>query len=445
MKNKKTQTTDVLDKDSTTNISKSWIQRLKDESWEAEILVSTVAIFGTFQLFKIISWSTNMFIDLLPQNQYLIGYFIVFFGLIAVSILASMFIIHFVLRAYWVGLVGLNSVFPDYSIENSAYSKIYTEKLISILPKLKDSILKVDELCSVIFSAAFTFLFLFLYIALFSSVYLLLFNILSEYIPSYLLLIPAVIINFLMLVQFIFTLIANTKKNKENEAMQIWLFKIVKYTYLLMLGPLYKFIVQIMMIFSSNFKKNKSLIYLLISFLFIGLITGFFQIKNTNILHLIAKGNNIALDKTEIYIGYYQTENEDVDFLLTPEITSDIIQNNILKVFIPIYKHERYLRKDQCGTYIKKEGLTKSEQRLEKRNFHLNCYYKYNKIYLNGKIVQTEFNKYVHPKTNQFGVVAYIKLTNALDGKNTLKIKKDYGDNNDNNTEWEIPFQYILK
>ncbi len=30
------------------DVSKSWTQRLKDESWKAEILVSTVAIFGAF-------------------------------------------------------------------------------------------------------------------------------------------------------------------------------------------------------------------------------------------------------------------------------------------------------------------------------------------------------------------------------------------------------------
>jgi len=34
--------------------SKNWLQRLKDESWEAELLVSAIAIFGTFQLFGII-------------------------------------------------------------------------------------------------------------------------------------------------------------------------------------------------------------------------------------------------------------------------------------------------------------------------------------------------------------------------------------------------------
>ena len=35
-------------------VSKGWLQRLKEESWEAELLVSAIAIFGTFQLFAVI-------------------------------------------------------------------------------------------------------------------------------------------------------------------------------------------------------------------------------------------------------------------------------------------------------------------------------------------------------------------------------------------------------
>ena len=30
-----------------------WLQRLKDESWEAELLVSAIAVFGTYQLFDL--------------------------------------------------------------------------------------------------------------------------------------------------------------------------------------------------------------------------------------------------------------------------------------------------------------------------------------------------------------------------------------------------------
>jgi polyferredoxin len=90
---------------------KSWIDNLKDQSWEAELLVSAIAIFGTFQLFSGIDWWVNAFINVLNPSQYFIGYMIVFFGLLAVSILVAMFVIHFFLRSYWIGLIGLNSVF----------------------------------------------------------------------------------------------------------------------------------------------------------------------------------------------------------------------------------------------------------------------------------------------------------------------------------------------
>ena len=114
--------------------SKSWLHRLKDESWEAELLVSAVAIFAILKSFAILGWLVIYFIDTLEPTQYFIAYFIIVPGYLAIGILAAMFTIHFTLRAYWIGLVGLNSVFPDYGLEDSAYSPIYTEKLLKFLP-----------------------------------------------------------------------------------------------------------------------------------------------------------------------------------------------------------------------------------------------------------------------------------------------------------------------
>jgi hypothetical protein len=45
-----TETTEALEYKKTLK----WLQRLKDESWEAELLVSAIAIFGTFQLFALV-------------------------------------------------------------------------------------------------------------------------------------------------------------------------------------------------------------------------------------------------------------------------------------------------------------------------------------------------------------------------------------------------------
>ncbi|MEM9341207.1 MAG: hypothetical protein AAGA66_20930, partial [Bacteroidota bacterium] len=101
-----------MDSEQKITASKTWIQKLKEESWQAEILISTIAIYGSLQLYGQIDSFASLVIDYLPPGEYTKGYLIVSFGVIAVCVLTTMFIIHFLLRTYWIGLVGLNSVFP---------------------------------------------------------------------------------------------------------------------------------------------------------------------------------------------------------------------------------------------------------------------------------------------------------------------------------------------
>lgn len=400
---------------------KSWLQRLKDESWEAELLVSAIAIFGTFKLFGIINWLTNLFINMLYPNQYTIGYMIVFFGLIAISILASMFVIHFILRAYWIGLVGLNSVFPDYSIKDSAYSKVYTEKILENLPKLEDSIEKADELCSVIFSAAFTFLSMYMYMAIIATLYILLFNILSTFIPETILLIPALLLFVFVFGQSIFAIYANTKRNKEKVGLQLSLYKLSTIVSSILFGPLYKSISQVTMIFTSNFKKKKRLAYLMLTFITCGFIVAIVQITNTNILYLAHHEKYI--DNNLIRGSFYDIYNEENDFLLTPELETDKLTSNTIKVFIPLYKHERKARLAVCN--YEKEGLTDAE---EDELVH-QCYKKYLSVKVNNEIQKVEFSRYMHPRTDQFGVLTYFQANNLKTGKNNIEIQKKTGMN----------------
>ncbi len=438
---KRIEDNDKIDLAQSVETSKSWLQKLKEESWEAELLVATIAIFGTFQMFDLINWSTNKFIDVLNPNQYMIGYFIVYFGLLAISILISMFVIHFFLRAYWIGLVGLNSVFPDYSIKDSAYSKIYTEKILSILPKLKDSIQKVDELCSVIFSAAFTFLLIYMYLGLVASIYLLIFNLLSDYVHAYILLIPVIFIIISLFVQMVITIISNLKSNREKKKLQIWNFKIVRFVSIIMYGPLYKSILQVSMIFGSNFKKKKSLIYLILLFLFSGMLVSIYQMTNTNIPYLVKRDS--FFDETKSYSSFYKIENEHNTFLLNPEIDSDKVESNILKVFIPIFSHEERMRQNICGSFIGNTKKSNTEQDKDERAHLLNCYQKYNLVYLNGVEKKVDYLRYEHPITHQSGVIGYIDITNQKKGINSLVIKKIYAKGN--SSEWTIPFYFTSK
>lgn len=416
----------------------NWIQRLKDESWEAELLVSAIAIYGTFQLFGLIDWATNKFIDVLSPEQRVIGYFIVFTGLLAVSILVSMFVIHFFLRAYWVGLVGLNSVFPDYSLQDSAYSEIYTKKILSILPKLKDSIQKVDALCSVIFSAAFCILLIYAYIAITSSIYLFIYNWLAIYVSEKILMIPIALIALIFILQTLIAVVANLKTFKQNDSIQQFYFIIVKLASILMFGPLYKNLLQITMIFGSNFKKNKGLVRLIILFISCGLVVAVVQVSNTNIFYLINK--DYFFDSTKAYFGYYESENTESNFLLTPEIDSDVIKRNVIRLFIPIFDHEKNIRQEVCKPFEKDPNASQSINKQNKKAYLLDCYHLYNLVYLNEQKVTLDFMKYFHPRTQQFGILGYIGIENLKRGKNVLTIRKSVGE--DIYDEWSIPFYF---
>ncbi|WP_405395547.1 hypothetical protein [Maribacter sp. Asnod2-G09] len=427
------ETTPVLDNKK--NIK--WLQRLKEESWEAELLVSAIAIFGTFQLFGLIEWVTNKYIDLLPIEQYFYGYMIVFLGLLAISILVSMFVIHFILRAYWIGLVGLNSVFPDYSVEDSVYSKIYTEKILSILPKQENTIHKVDELCSVIFSSAFTILLIYSYMSLFLSIYMLIYNLLLDYVPSYILLIPLFIISGLLVLQMIFSVIGNLKKYKANVWVQTWMFKLVKLTSMVTYGPLYRNLLQVTMVFGSNFKKKKSLVYLVLLFFASGMLLSLIKIQDTNIPHLIfPKDHDVNL----MYLSYYGDQNPDESFLLTPQIQSDIIEGETVKLFIPVFHHERNYQKDTCGEFIEDESLSNEKNRLNSRKYFLDCYEKYHKVALNGAPLVIDFLKKDHAVSEQFGIVGFIDKELLQKGENTLVVTKTLGDVKE--FTWTIPFYY---
>lgn len=421
-----------------TQDNKGWLQRLKDESWEAELLISTIAIFGTLQLFKLGTWGTNKFIDIIPPDQYFIGYIIIYMGTLAISILAAMFISHFILRAYWVGLVGLNSVFPDYSLEDSVYSKIYTQKVLSFLPKLKDTIHKADELCSVIFSAAFFMLYIYTYFAIISSAYLFFYNTLSDKINHTVLLIPLYLIAAVFIFNLVITILANIKAFKNKAKLQNIFFLSTKWSSMIYMGPLYKNMMQITMTFASNYKKKKAITLLTILITSVGFFTSMSQVQSTNISYLISQES--FFDSTRIYPFYYQNKSTETKFLLSPQINADIIKNNIVEVFVPIYKYEGQLHENICGAFESDIPRLSNEYRSAIRNWNATCYNNYIDIQLNDKNVDIQLMKYKHPNTNQYGVIAYIPLKDIEQGTHSINIVKQL----DTKTyKWTIPFHYV--
>lgn len=205
------------------------------------------------------------------------------------------------------------------------------------MPKLKDSINGTDELCSVIFSAAFSLLITFTYIAFFSLCYLILYNLLIPVVDHHLLLIPAYFLTLLVLGQSIIAFVASIKANHDKKNLQLLNFRLVRLSYIILLGPFNKAILQIIMIFGSNYKKKKGLVQLMILFLVCGFGLGLFQSSKTNIFYLIKP--TVSTKDKKISPHYYRSENNTLNFLLQPEVESPKVESRAVNFFIPVFHH----------------------------------------------------------------------------------------------------------
>lgn len=82
-------------------------------TWEVELLISGVAVFAMLQL---PGWLNDRLMFLLPrfEDSWRASLIIVsYYSMGAAVILAATFTLHLLLRAYWIALVGMHSVYPD--------------------------------------------------------------------------------------------------------------------------------------------------------------------------------------------------------------------------------------------------------------------------------------------------------------------------------------------
>ena len=141
-------------------------------TWELELLISGAVLFALFQIPPLLN---GFFARAQPQATSTMLSVLLFVELYVKAIvyaLTASFVVHLVARAYWVGLVGLHSVFPKgVKWENFKSGpvglEVYRERLVS-LPAI---ISRTDNFCSVIFSFAFLLVLLFAFTVCLTTVY----------------------------------------------------------------------------------------------------------------------------------------------------------------------------------------------------------------------------------------------------------------------------------
>lgn len=131
-------------------------------TWELELLISGAVLFA---LFQVPSFLNGFFVRVEPHatTEMLAALLLVqiYVKAIIYALIAS-FVVHLIARAYWVGLVGLHSVFPNgVRWEKFKSGPVTLEVYRARLMSLPAIISRTDNFCSVIFSFAFLLVLLF--------------------------------------------------------------------------------------------------------------------------------------------------------------------------------------------------------------------------------------------------------------------------------------------
>ena len=133
-----------------------WLEKLQQESWQLELLISGLALFGIFEsqdlLIEFKMYTSNNSEGIIRVTQ---SFFISILG-VGWKIFFINLLIHVVLRGLWIGAIGLRYVSHDIDYDALNYSEYFTKMLRDRVGEFDDFIERLEKICSVLF--AYTFL-----------------------------------------------------------------------------------------------------------------------------------------------------------------------------------------------------------------------------------------------------------------------------------------------
>ena len=129
-----------------------WLEKLQQESWQLELLISGFAIFGLFELLNFVeTYISTSFLVLL----------ILEISSKAIYIFIVNLLIHVFLRALWIGAIGLRYVSGDIDYDKLNYSPPFTNYFQRKIGDFDSYIEKLEQWASVLFSYTFLLFFMF--------------------------------------------------------------------------------------------------------------------------------------------------------------------------------------------------------------------------------------------------------------------------------------------
>ena len=426
--------------------NKEWLQKLRFNSWELEILLVGFVLVILFQIpDKIQTWSTSKLFynsSLTTTLDFIINHIISPISAIGVSSIVYIIIfslaVYLMLRGFWIAIIGLSSAFPDgINIKRLNFYEKYEDQLKTA--DFEKISLKLDKICSSIFAFAFILITLVITITMLIIYFLLLvwagLKVFSGSVVM--VLIPLLFYIILALMYFIdIVSLGSLKKIK-------WKYFAESYYYIysvfrvLTLGFVFE---KLHFYFVSNLNK-KNIIWIIIGFLII------YYFQSTIISREYSLfPDSISHNKTMIYHFYEDNLNNEnvinelMDFnFVIPRIQSHIIDDGIIELFIPYEALIDNILFDGCDLqlvqdttktlYIGRNNIEFNGDKLFNKgqidiDLVVDCINSFYQVEIDDEIIMpSNFLLYQHPYQNQKGFFMVLDISKISNGSHYLTIQ----------------------
>ena len=416
-----------------------WLKKLEQESWQLELLVSGFTIFLLQMAYQAIGdygdsfefhhQSGNIFFTIAVLLLYILS--------ICTLVLIINLVLHLSLRGFWIGAIGLRSVGSSIDYDKLKYTDFFTEKLRKSMVSMDDLIIRLDKVCSVIFS--FTFLIIFLFLSLFLflltlSLTQLGLQFLVDHAPSWLapvLKVFSSIIVIILLISGFAYLIDSLSLGllKKSKRLRRVYYPIYLTLSTLTLSILYRTIYyNIISKFPVRYIRLILIAYLLIIF-FIPFVAlddyRYFPDNET---------------ETSLMADYYDETREEGEFIGKVSMPAISVSNDLVQLFIRYNTSDNPALEVHCpdfspakkgglkhGISFSEGGMTLSSPTIDETNPEqlLGCLVDFYQVQVDNnspEVSQALF--YTHPNKGEKGIMLWINVENLIKGPHKILVTK---------------------
>ncbi len=403
--------------------------------WELELLIS---LSLTFALLQLPGQVDAVFAGMEPRLDggmrmlAIIAYQAVKLPL---YLMIAAFLLHLSVRAYWVGLIGMEAVFPrGIRWDELKYGPVTKEVQRERVGALQPMIDRADRLGSIIFSSSFAGV----VTSLYGLVLAIAAGIISFAVSALLLggryqfVLFNVMLLALILPSMLVALIDRHfgARLAEGSRARRWLRR----------GAVLGFYTSgtgatgaVWLILFSNLRR--STVTAILAVVMVGLF-GFFIFKDVLIRNGAITTDSYAYlpetatSRSLLHSTYDNLRPDGGDYEFTPSIHADVVTGPYLKLFLPYppVRMNQALR-DRCpglpvlgGGGLRMPMLRDRQITDEAQERVLACWAALQPVKLNGAVIRPRFRFYTHPQTGLRGIVAYLPTAAMPRGENVLEV-----------------------